>query len=157
MKQDLKNETDMLELMNKIHAQLILLDRKVDTLMSRSWPEARPSQKAPVHSPRLAVNSNEHDQGRVLHKAICADCQKQCTIPFKPSGDRPVYCQECFSRRKVIKLSGVTFGDKFQDAASAQTAVHKDIDIQKPQVKSKRKAVTVKKPIGKKKPVPKKK
>ncbi len=37
---------------------------------------------------------------RLLHKAVCADCQKDCEIPFKPSGERPVYCKECFSKRK---------------------------------------------------------
>ena len=37
---------------------------------------------------------------REMHKATCADCQKECEVPFKPSGDRPVYCRECFSKRK---------------------------------------------------------
>jgi CxxC-x17-CxxC domain-containing protein len=37
---------------------------------------------------------------RETHKAICADCGKECTVPFKPSGDRPVYCKECFAKRK---------------------------------------------------------
>jgi len=27
-------------------------------------------------------------------------CNKECEVPFKPSGDRPVYCKECFSKRK---------------------------------------------------------
>jgi len=35
-----------------------------------------------------------------MHKAICADCKKECTVPFKPSGDRPVYCKECFAKRR---------------------------------------------------------
>ncbi|MDD5681408.1 MAG: hypothetical protein PHI59_09245, partial [Candidatus Omnitrophica bacterium] len=26
---------------------------------------------------------------------------KECEVPFKPSGDRPVYCKECFSKRKA--------------------------------------------------------
>ena len=37
---------------------------------------------------------------REMHKTTCADCQKECEVPFKPSGDRPVYCKECFSKRK---------------------------------------------------------
>ncbi len=37
---------------------------------------------------------------RQMHKAICADCNKECEVPFKPSGDRPVYCRDCFSKRK---------------------------------------------------------
>jgi len=37
---------------------------------------------------------------REMHKATCADCKKECEVPFKPSGDRPVYCKDCFSKRK---------------------------------------------------------
>ena len=37
---------------------------------------------------------------REMHKAICADCGKESEVPFKPTGDRPVYCKECFSKRK---------------------------------------------------------
>ncbi len=37
---------------------------------------------------------------REMHKVTCADCKKECEVPFKPSGDRPVYCKDCFSKRK---------------------------------------------------------
>ena len=37
---------------------------------------------------------------REMHKATCADCGKECEVPFKPKEDRPVYCKECFSKRK---------------------------------------------------------
>ncbi len=37
---------------------------------------------------------------REMHKANCADCKKECEVPFKPREDRPVYCNECFSKRK---------------------------------------------------------
>ena len=37
---------------------------------------------------------------REMHKATCAECKRECEVPFKPSGDRPVYCKECFSKRK---------------------------------------------------------
>jgi len=30
----------------------------------------------------------------------CSGCGKQTTVPFEPRGDRPVYCQDCFSARK---------------------------------------------------------
>jgi CxxC-x17-CxxC domain-containing protein len=44
---------------------------------------------------------NRYDRGpREMHKATCADCGKECEVPFKPSGDRPVYCKDCFSKRK---------------------------------------------------------
>ena len=37
---------------------------------------------------------------REMHKVTCADCGKESEVPFKPTGDRPVYCKECFSKRK---------------------------------------------------------
>lgn len=37
---------------------------------------------------------------REMHKATCAECGKECEVPFKPSEDRPVYCQECYRKKK---------------------------------------------------------
>jgi CxxC-x17-CxxC domain-containing protein len=31
-----------------------------------------------------------------LTTVVCAKCGKSCEIPFKPKGDRPVYCRNCF-------------------------------------------------------------
>ena len=37
------------------------------------------------------------DSGRTeMHKATCSDCGKTCEVPFKPTGDRPVFCSNCF-------------------------------------------------------------
>ena len=38
---------------------------------------------------------------REFHKAICSECKKECEVPFKPSGDRPVYCKDCYSKKKA--------------------------------------------------------
>ncbi len=32
-----------------------------------------------------------------MHKATCSQCGNECEIPFKPTGDRPVFCSTCFS------------------------------------------------------------
>ncbi len=37
---------------------------------------------------------------REMHKAICAECKKECEVPFKPREDRPIYCKDCYSKRK---------------------------------------------------------
>ena len=29
--------------------------------------------------------------------AVCAKCGKDCKVPFKPTGDKPVYCRSCFN------------------------------------------------------------
>ena len=33
-----------------------------------------------------------------MYKAVCGKCGKDCEVPFRPSGDRPVFCSECFDR-----------------------------------------------------------
>jgi CxxC-x17-CxxC domain-containing protein len=38
---------------------------------------------------------------RQMYEAVCADCGAECQVPFKPSGDRPVYCRECFQARRA--------------------------------------------------------
>ncbi|MGA2310361.1 MAG: CxxC-x17-CxxC domain-containing protein [Candidatus Bathyarchaeia archaeon] len=35
-----------------------------------------------------------------MHKAVCADCGKECEVPFKPDTSRPVYCRECWSKKR---------------------------------------------------------
>jgi len=37
---------------------------------------------------------------REMHKVVCADCGNECTVPFKPSNDRPVYCRDCYGKHK---------------------------------------------------------
>ena len=37
---------------------------------------------------------------REMFKVTCSECKQECEVPFKPTGDRPVYCRDCFSKRK---------------------------------------------------------
>lgn len=34
-----------------------------------------------------------------MHNATCSECQKNCQVPFRPTGEKPVYCSECFGGR----------------------------------------------------------
>jgi len=38
------------------------------------------------------------DSGRPpqLFDATCSHCGKPCKVPFRPTGDKPVYCRDCF-------------------------------------------------------------
>jgi ATP-dependent RNA helicase DeaD len=36
------------------------------------------------------------------HKAVCTDCGKKCEVPFKPDPSRPVYCRECYTKRRPL-------------------------------------------------------
>ena len=37
---------------------------------------------------------------RSMHQATCAECGNACEVPFRPSGDKPVYCSNCFEKNK---------------------------------------------------------
>jgi CxxC-x17-CxxC domain-containing protein len=99
--------TDIRNLVDKIQQQLASLERKIDILINR--PSERPFEGKHFSKPfQRFDNSSRHDRGRQgsdyrersFTKAVCAECNKECEVPFKPSGDRPVYCKECFSKRK---------------------------------------------------------
>lgn len=95
-------EADIAGLIVKVMQQITFLDKKIDALITQS--AARPAEVKHFSAP--FQRSDRHDQprpdfrDRVLHKAVCADCSKECEVPFKPTGNRPVYCKECFSKRK---------------------------------------------------------
>lgn len=41
------------------------------------------------------------DRGPVtMHKAVCDECHKSCEVPFRPSGDKPIFCSDCFGSKK---------------------------------------------------------
>ncbi|PIR63053.1 MAG: hypothetical protein COU65_00320 [Candidatus Pacebacteria bacterium CG10_big_fil_rev_8_21_14_0_10_42_12] len=31
-----------------------------------------------------------------MHPATCSKCNKDCEVPFRPTGDKPVFCSDCF-------------------------------------------------------------
>jgi len=102
-----QDETGAADLINKVQEQLSAMEKKLDILISQS--SKRPFEKSYSQKPSRNFNySHRHDRGRqgsgprerTYTRVICADCSKECEIPFKPSGDRPVYCKECFSKRK---------------------------------------------------------
>jgi len=35
----------------------------------------------------------------VLHDAVCDECGKDCQVPFRPSGEKPIYCSDCFEKK----------------------------------------------------------
>ena len=38
---------------------------------------------------------------REMHPIVCAECGTEATVPFRPRGDRPVYCSDCFSKMRT--------------------------------------------------------
>ena len=62
-------------------------------------PECRAARKQQNGGNR---GGNNYQQ-REMHEATCAACGTRTQVPFRPSGDRPVYCRDCFSQNNRRK------------------------------------------------------
>jgi CxxC-x17-CxxC domain-containing protein len=41
------------------------------------------------------------DRGdREMFKTTCSECKNSCEVPFKPTGEKPVFCNDCFSSKR---------------------------------------------------------
>jgi len=65
-----------------------------------------PSRCGDCRQARRAANPRNDRNGggfggpRQMHPAVCGACGKDTEVPFQPSGDRPVYCSDCFRDRR---------------------------------------------------------
>lgn len=49
--------------------------------------------------PRRRDSGGRGDYSRPeMFDAVCDECGRKCKVPFKPSGDKPIYCSECFEQ-----------------------------------------------------------
>ncbi len=60
-------------------------------------PECRAARKARFKGNRGGGYGRSQ---RKMYPAICAACGKETSVPFQPSGDRPVYCKECYQSQR---------------------------------------------------------
>lgn len=48
----------------------------------------------------------------MMHRATCDKCGRDCEVPFRPTGSKPVFCHECFGKqgdRNIGKFAGNNF------------------------------------------------
>jgi len=70
-----------------------------------------PKTEEPVSGPaapadEAATPAGTDQQGRQLYNVTCANCGKQTQVPFKPTGDRPVYCRDCYMEQRKGRTGG---------------------------------------------------
>ena len=68
-----------------------------------------------------------------MHEATCAKCGKQCEVPFRPTGDRPVLCSNCFrndgdsgSRGNSERRSRPNFESRERNTNSGSAGISKE-------------------------------
>lgn len=72
---------------------------------------------------------------REMHDTVCSNCGKDCKVPFRPTGDKPVYCSECFDARGGRdNRRSFSKGDRYnqkpgQDNQRQFDDLHKKMDI----------------------------
>ncbi len=75
-----------------------------------------------------------------MHQATCAECGQSCEVPFRPTGDRPVYCSNCFKGKEGMntrptggrdfsKPSFAPRGDSHSHGASNSSSDNKNFEI----------------------------
>ena len=142
-------EPNVAALIDKMQQQLTSLEKKIDTLISQS--SERPSGGSNYSKPfQRFDNSQRFGRGgqdnnyreRIFTKAICADCKAECEVPFKPTGDRPVYCKGCFGKRKE---GGGSFKAKFEHKPRERDFA-KERNFDKPQGRENRRSSGREKP-----------
>lgn len=73
----------------------------------------RPAPRPPAYQPRNSRFSGggDRDRDRQGHghghgpvresfEVTCAECGVRTTVPFKPAGNRPVYCRDCYRSKR---------------------------------------------------------
>ncbi|HLY12101.1 MAG TPA: CxxC-x17-CxxC domain-containing protein [Planctomycetota bacterium] len=61
----------------------------------------RPPRGGGGGAPRGGGGGGGGAPAREYFMAICGECGKEAQLPFKPRGDRPVFCSDCFSKRRT--------------------------------------------------------
>jgi CxxC-x17-CxxC domain-containing protein len=52
---------------------------------------------------RPSFDRRDRGDAPEMHKAVCADCGSACEVPFRPSGDKPVFCRQCFNKGGEVR------------------------------------------------------
>lgn len=52
------------------------------------------------------------DRESRMFSTTCDECKKECEVPFRPTGDKPVYCSNCFGNKR----EGSSFENLSRDA-----------------------------------------
>ncbi len=71
---------------------------KTKSFGKRDFGRSNSSGRPERRSDREDFSRPRRNSELEMTSAICAKCGKSCEIPFKPTGNRPVYCRSCFTQ-----------------------------------------------------------
>lgn len=82
------------------HAGLGLRNEPKRCAICRQAARMRNADRGGRGGPRMPRAGGPPAGPREIFMATCARCGKACDLPFKPRGDRPVYCRDCFRSQR---------------------------------------------------------
>jgi len=65
------------------------------------------------HDGHSKFDKRDSGRGASLFQAVCHTCGKECEVPFRPNGKKPVFCSICFDKQGGA--SAERFGKKSFD------------------------------------------
>jgi len=71
--------------------------------------------------------SGRSSQRPEMHKAICDECGRECEVPFRPTGDRPIFCSSCFENRGGNENAGKSSGQKYGRSNFGDKRMHEAV------------------------------
>jgi CxxC-x17-CxxC domain-containing protein len=79
---------------------------------------------------------------REMFSAVCSNCGKECQVPFKPTGSKPVYCSDCFEKMGGGRNDSRRFDDRSRspqaqsgpDLSAINAKLDKILNILEPKV-----------------------
>jgi CxxC-x17-CxxC domain-containing protein len=74
------------------------------TASEQEFYQKKGFENEPVRCPSCRAlkkaRMNDDRPQRQSFEITCAECGKTDTVPFKPRGDRPVLCRDCFRKQR---------------------------------------------------------
>lgn len=101
---------------------------------------------------------------RKMYKAICDKCKKECEVPFRPTGGKPVYCKDCFGKDEKVGIKDsnqfneqfALLNTKLDEILNTLVSSAVKAEPKKKEIPAKKKKTKPKKPVVKKKATKKK-
>src|SRR3989344_5294290 len=80
-----------------------------------------------------------------MHQAVCSNCGKACEVPFRPTGDKPVYCHNCFGKTDhAPSKSTAGYQEQFKILNSKLDQILRSLSPSQP-TEAKAQAITIRK------------
>ncbi len=62
----------------------------------KTRPQFNKNSSRPTNRPGARSGGGRHQKTAQKFDAVCSNCGRSCQVPFRPDGEKPVYCKNCF-------------------------------------------------------------